>query len=177
MEKELKPCPFCGKESPKILHRDLSQFVYCEECGSMGGEFSLLNPLGKGGMIKAWNIRANEKEEKIQKQRDEAIGLLSQMCQVFDSHEQSLHEMTEWDREQRKSVMDFNLRIMNEGVIILREIPAHEKVVENLTGVIKNLEAVLLAQSLKGVKENHLRNNPSDDADENERQLQEEKLR
>lgn len=57
MEKELKPCPFCG--SPDILINDDSytMYAYCDWCGARGAE----KPT-KEKAAEAWNERTNDEQ-------------------------------------------------------------------------------------------------------------------
>ena len=54
IEKEVLPCPFCGKEnlSLKELVKDECFSIYCEECGIYG-----IKSINEENAIDLWNTR------------------------------------------------------------------------------------------------------------------------
>lgn len=67
MNKELKPCPFCGAEE---IYRTYvkSHWVLCSRCGSVGG-----SGLDEAEAVKKWNARTYESE--LQSLRAEIVDL------------------------------------------------------------------------------------------------------
>lgn len=57
MSEVLKPCPFCGDNSPELRYdfKDRSYHVLCLSCNAMGG-----NRSNKSYAISVWNRRAGE---------------------------------------------------------------------------------------------------------------------
>lgn len=58
MSNAIKPCPFCGLESPWLEDIETAsgvrQYVYCHACGAMGGR-----RVDSSGAIEAWNRRSD----------------------------------------------------------------------------------------------------------------------
>lgn len=58
MRIDLKPCPFCGAFDALIQTERSGEWVECRYCGARG-PFAY----GETNAAKAWNSRADEKEE------------------------------------------------------------------------------------------------------------------
>lgn len=51
-ERDLKPCPFCGNDKPKLMHNWGDAVIYCSQCDSSSGCYDT-----EEEAIEAWNRR------------------------------------------------------------------------------------------------------------------------
>jgi len=56
-DEELKPCPFCGEESPYYLCDDTGEHILCPNCLN---ELRSQVVIGKDALVKEWNRRVSE---------------------------------------------------------------------------------------------------------------------